>query len=459
MNTHFKTALGPLLLSFLIPVLAGYAREELSLEAGWELVRQHHGSIAAAQSQIDSRRSLESATRGLLRPQIDLETRYTHLDSQVNIDLEPVRQVMLALHPQVDAGRIPPFVTTVQERDFTRATLIASWPVYTGGRIQAARGAARAAVSEAHAMLDLTEAELLKSYVQRYGSVVLALQSLNLQREREQSLERHLKRAELLAAAGQIAQVDVLHARVTLGEAQRDRSRAESSLRVAREALDSWTGRNAPADETLETLPLIPIPPSLSPSLTADMDRHPALERLQHLEDQASYGLKAEKGRWHPEVYLFGKRELIESGLTLLDPEWAVGLGLRWSILDRSSRRDRVLSAGFLLRQLRETQQQAERDLATLALQSLEQWKQAMETHAQLVGVEELTEEALRMREHAFAEGQATSLDVVDAQLAYQRVQLAKALARYESVVAAVKTSDAMGEVSRFWQWKAMALE
>lgn len=437
-----------------LPLWSQPVQPHRSLESGWSALLERHGGIEAAESRIASRRALQHATRSLLLPQLDLETRYTAMDEAIEIDLDPIRQVILSLHPQVDGRMIPPFQTVVQERDFVRGAVQMTWPLYTGGRITAARKAARASVAESEAQLRQTQSTLMRDYVRRYFAVALAVRALSLREEREVAMEKHLARAQKLEAAGQVAHVDVLHAQVSRDEAQRDRKCAASDLRVAQEALEAWTGWQVESGAALDPLELMPLPAELRDVEAGPDSEHPTLERLRQLEAQAEQSLAAEQGRRLPELYLFGKQELVQSGLTMLDPEWAVGVGMRWSLLDRSSRTDRIVSAKQQVREIRALEGQAAVDLRTLVLQSIEQWRHAVDNHAWLERSEELAREALRVREQAFSEGQATSLDVVDAHLAVQRVSLGKAMAQYESLVAAATTADAMGQAEQFWNWR-----
>ena len=59
-------------------------------------------------------------------------------------------------------------------------------------------------------------------------------------------------------------------------------------------------------------------------------------------------------------------------------------------------------------------------------------------------------EEYLRVRTRAFQEGYATSLDVVDAQLALSRVQTERLMAVYEYDVALAQLLEASGLSERF---------
>ena len=379
--------------------------------------------------------------------------RATRINEPIEIDLDPIRQVILNLHPQVGSTQLPEFRTRVQDREFLQSSVNVVWPVYTGGRVSAARSAASARIRQTEAELMQTEAELLGEYVRRYFAVALAERAVALHEEQVASMEKHLSKAIQLQDNGQIAKVERLHAEVAFDEAKRNHSEAQSDLRVAREGLAAWFDQ--PADQwTLASKLKLVHPPVEEPHSTQQRPgRHPSLLLLDAMRQGAEQAVQAERGSLRPEVYLFGRQELNRSDLTAIDPEWAVGVGLNWSIWDRDGRRQRVHAARHQTRQLESIRAQAEKDLDTLAIQSLEQWRQSANRFYSLGSSLQLAAENLRVRELAFTEGQATSLDVVDARLTYQRALLARALSQYETLVFAAQTAEALGSIGLFWQW------
>ncbi len=97
--------------------------------------------LKAAEHEVARRQYEAGAADGLRWPTVDLDARATRIDAPIVIDLDPIRQTILALHPTVPAGHIPPFEAEIQSDSFFKAQAWATWPLYTGGRITAARNA------------------------------------------------------------------------------------------------------------------------------------------------------------------------------------------------------------------------------------------------------------------------------------------------------------------------------
>src|SRR6185295_9198528 len=132
------------------------------------------------------------------------------------------------------------------------------------------------------------------------------------------------------------------------------------------------------------------------------------LEEIVAQKAQAGESVKAERGRFQPEVYLFGKRELNQSDLTSTDPHWVAGIGLNFPLLDRSNRMARVRAARSQVRRVEYLEAEARRKVTTLVEKNRRELQNAVEQYQAYGPTMELTAEVMRLRQTAFAEGLAT---------------------------------------------------
>lgn len=140
--------------------------------------------------------------------------------------------------------------------------------------------------------------------------------------------------------------------------------------------------------------------------------------------------LRAERGSFLPTLGAFGRREIYTGDLTLLDPEWAVGLVAEWTLFDGSQRRARVDQAAARSDRVAALRADAERQIELLVRQRHEQLIAALARLDSFATTRELAEESLRAQQLAFEEGLASSLDVIDAELALSRLRLGELDAR-----------------------------
>ncbi len=263
--------------------------------------------------------------------------------------------------------------------------------------------------------------------------------------------QTHLDHALRLEQEGLISRAERLHAEVALAEADRQCRHARGQLEIARTALALFLDlEREPA-----TLSAPPVPDAVPLPDTARLrrlarDNHPLLGTLDAKRAMAAEGVRAEQGRLYPELFAFGRRELVTSDLTILEPEWAVGLGVNWPLLDRTDRVNRLRAARLREREVAAMAEQARRDLETLVESRALDARQAADQYAALGSLLELARENLRVRERAFAEGLATSLEVVDARVGLAQAETARAAARYLFTVHYALLLEAAGCTEEF---------
>jgi len=429
------------------------------LAEAWERVRTSHAALAAARLETDRRDEERHAARSLYGPQVEVVGRYTVIDQPIVIDLDPLRGAILALHPSVPSAAMPSFVQPVQDAQFLRAQLTAVWPVYTGGRIRAAQRAAAAGVDEAEAGFRVTADHLFSELVRRYYGAQLACVVRSMRVATLDGLTGHLRQAEALEREGQIARAERLHAQVARDEAERELMRAETQVVIAERALASLFGGEEPVTPAsplfLLTEPLQP----LEDFLREAQERHPAIDRIAAQRAQAAAAVAGERGRLRPEVYLFGTKELNRSDLTLLDPDWAVGIGLRLVLFERTDRTHRLAAARLQVRRVDFFTTDLRDKLRLLVEQSYREADLARRHYASLLSSLDLARENQRVREVAFREGQGTSLDVVDARLTLLRAETGRAVAMAEYAVALAGLFEASGQSERFMETEERATE
>jgi outer membrane protein TolC len=431
----------------------------LTFAEAWQQVRTVNPALEAARVETDRRGEERLAARSLYGPQVELSARYTMIDEPIVIDVDSIRSVILGLHPTVPSTAIPSFIEPVQDKHFTRAQLTAVWPVYAGGRIRAAQRAAAAGVDEAEASTRTTSGHLFSELVRRFYGAQLARVVRSMRADTLTSLTEHFRQAELLEREGQIARAERLHAQVARDEAERDLMRAETQVQIAQAALAGLFGRDEPVKPD-SPLFLVSEPlPSLATFLRAGEAQHPALDMIDAKRAQAAAGVAVERGRLKPEVYLFGAQELNRSDLTLLDPDWAAGVGVRVVLFERSDRTHRLAAAKLQERRVGLLRDDLRDNLHILIEKSYREADLARRQFASFVSTLELAQENLRVREVAFGEGQGTSLDVVDARLTLLRAETARAVSTAEYVVALANLLEASGQPDRFIDYEASATE
>ena len=159
------------------------------------------------------------------------------------------------------------------------------------------------------------------------------------------------------------------------------------------------------------------------------------------------------------EVALLGNYSLYEEDnlVSELEPDWFVGMGVKLPLLDRSGRSGKRLAAKSLVAKVRALRKQARQDLSLLVERTYRQATQAIAEHNGLASSLKLAIKTLELREKAFDQGLATSLDVIDARLYVAAVKTQRSHAAYTYVTKLAGILAISGELDDFAAYQETA--
>ena len=338
------------------------------------------------------------------------------------------------------------FRMKVQDDVFFNARLTAIWPIFTGFKIYSAYDAAKENVNAKKAAFDMAQNTILMDVATKYFTLRLAEELTVLRESTKKNLEEHLARSKKLEEGGQISKAERLRAEVALAEAENALDDSYRDQTLARLALASLlhTDTNITA-----------ITPVMAPEQTFGMeefkqlalDRHPGLRQLRTERKRSQDAVSAARADYYPTVALFAYKELYTRDLTLLEPDWAVGAKMQWDLFKGGETRSKVSNARALDRSLSSMEEQTMDNIGLLVEKRWREMEHAKSRLESLKKTRELAEEAHRSQTLAYEAGLATGLDVVDAELALSRLQVADLKAHYDAVVAWLGLLEASGEV------------
>ncbi|EJL9412212.1 TolC family protein [Vibrio cholerae] len=425
----------------------------LSFQEAWDLLQQQNNSLAAQRANVERYAHLKDATQNLNLPSVSVGANFTRLDQDVTLSgkqiFDSTGQALPAL-AQLVAG-IGSIQSTITERDIFTSSIRAIWPIFTGGRITAAQDAAAGKEDEAQSQLAMEIQARYEDLAKYYFSVVLAKEVLATRIAVEEGLTQHRDNALKLEQQGQIAHVERLQADASLDKAKVERKKAQKTLDIAQSALTQILG----ATETVEPSGMLFINTSLPPMhafIEQTLNTYPGLSLLDAKEKQASSLIKAEQGKYYPEVYLYGDYSLHEddSLASQMKPDWLVGVGVNIPLIENSGRSEQVKAANSAVNQVRYLKAQAKQDLSVLVEKTYLEAEQALEEVTGLNSSLNLAQENLRLRQKAFSQGLSTSVDVVDAELYLASIRTQQSLASFNYLISLNKLLALSSEMSSF---------
>ncbi|MEZ8018585.1 TolC family protein [Vibrio splendidus] len=437
----------------------GYAAP-LTFSEAWQILQENNNSLAAQQANVERYQHLQNSTSSLNLPSITLGANYTHLDSDVTINGEQFTNSLSGVPAGLSGiGAALPGLTsalggitsTITEQDIFSSSIRAVWPIFTGGRITAAQNAAEGKSEEAQSQLLMEKQARYEDLSKYYFSVILAEDVVKTRQAVEAGLTQHRDFAIKLEQQGQIARVERLQADASLDKAVVERTKAQNDLKIAQLALTQILGQSQSVEPS-EQLFINKNLPHMDVFIDQTLMTYPGLKILDAKEKQASSLIKAEKGKYYPEVYLYGDYSLYEddSLASEMKPDWLVGIGVNVPLLDTSGRSDKVAAAHSAVSQVQFLKSQAKQDLTVLVQKTYLEANQAIEEVQGLNSSLSLAQENLLLRKKAFTQGLSNSLEVVDAELYLASIKTQQSAARFKYLISLNKLLALTSEMNAY---------
>ncbi|MHA6614476.1 TolC family protein [Photobacterium damselae] len=454
---------------FALSPIAGQA-ESVSFSQAWQTVVSQNEGLAAERTKVDQAKYLQDAAWDLNLPQVSVGANYTRLDDNVEISPSDLFSSMPA--SGTDAGKVISqlaeqlskltgtdfnslFTSQITDKDVFTSSIRAIWPIFTGGRINAAQAIAEGKTEEAKYMLAMKKQATYEDLSRFYFGVVLAEQVYKTRQEVEAGLKQHFEHAVKLQQQGQIARVERLQAEAAYDKAKVETQKSKRDLEIVQVALTKLLNASSPITPTT-TLFTNEQLPNLDSFLSQTLTTYPGLHLLDAKRKQANGLIDVEKGKYYPEVYLYGNYNIYDghSLAAELTPDWAVGVGVNIPLIDNTGRSGKLKAAHSAVSQVNHLQVQAKQDLSVLVEKTYKEANQALEEYQGLQSSLNLANENVRLREKAFSQGLSTSLDVVDAELFLASIKTQRLAASYQYITSLTRLLAISGQMSEFNQYQ-----
>ncbi len=412
----------------------GFTDARTMLHARADIMRADNAEIARAEAEAEAAKSLSG-------PKVDLNTMQMWGTKTVDLGMHTGVGALAnvpGLHPVV-GGMLTKLddinIHFKDELDGPRASVNAIWPIYTGGLISAQQDQLKHRVSETRADRDIRENSLDAELAAKYWGVQLARSIENLRASVLTDEEEALRKAQRFEAKGLISKIERMSVQVARDTARREWVAAGTGARVAETELmrmlreEDLGGLNTPLFILTGDLG------TLSEWQQKAEAQSPVLQKMNALQARAHEGVNAAEASFKPTVYAFGTKNLIKHYLTLPEPDWMAGVGVRITLWDNRDRSARLRAADSLVTKASAARAEAKNEIASAVEVAFLRVTQAREEFDLTASTVDLARENLRLRTKSFAEGLSTSTDVDTARTQLTGAEIARRAAAYKFVV------------------------
>ena len=425
---------------------------ELSIDESRDLMVQHSASLKAADAEVQMARRERQRVNALWWPHLQAEGAYMHLSERVEVRqplsyyTDPIKADVQRIVPGEELvtgllDRVGDYTFTfpLLPQDIASVGLTAEWVAFSGGKRIYADRVAQRLVDVAQIGSERVASAEQVLLVERYYGLVLARHTTEVCHQRYEAMQRHYADVLRMEQVGLIDKAARLATQVAMEEARREWHHAGSVEQVRQTALKELIGLSGNDAEIVPTSPLL-VPDELPMEdvfMGSMLQDNPTLASLSLEEQMTGDKLRVDLGGYLPEVALFGKQTLWAHGLpSNLMPRTVVGVGFAWNLFDGLDRERKVAQTKLAQQTLAWSREEAEADLKVMVSELYTTLQRTRDDLRVLDSTITLSEELLRMRRAAFAEGMATSTELIDAENSLAIAHLARLTAQYAYQVA-----------------------
>lgn len=410
---------------------------EQALVKSYDISNQH---AEAQKSRLDQLKAKQTYL-----PNLTINSSYTLLNDDIMMVI-PQLKIPLAL-PGLPAGySLEPKLAPIklQNKNIFRTDITAQMILFTGFR---APMLAHAAMHKEKALTYMTEqmrSQIILDVVSAYDKLALIDQSMIVLNQSSKRLDEEGTVALKAKSVGLITSYDMTRIDVARQELRSKQVELNSGRKLVAARLQQLTGTSKDLIVTIHPS----LMPCLVPPTDSTVDNRAELKALNEVVKATEFKHKADKGAYLPTVAAFGKRELIKQDLSALDPLWAVGVGLKWSVFD-GLQNYREIQKSMLDQEIARNSANKTKELLEL---NLEQARLNLDQCNELIGVSiekrKYAQQALDISRKEYQNGLNTITELLTTETEFQKVSLEYQQSVYNQRLSTLQLLEATGNLT-----------
>ena len=293
-------------------------------------------SFNTEQSKID-----QKLAKAVFLPKLTFNANYIRLNDDLTFD-DDTQNLLIATQKLLikEAVGIPfndPFpeniplteITNLQDKNILKSSVDLDWVLFSGLEVTNAIKASKHKEASLNYIGIAEKDKIALKIIEAYDKLALVYASKRVLNTSETYLdeqEYYVKKAIENGLASPIGRKKIELAQQQLAAKQLDFNHNKTLLV---EVLHQLTGENRGSLYLLN-----PILHSFSIDSLSSTEKRNEVKALEEAKKATLYKVKMEKSNFIPKLALKGHYEFIEDDLSLLDPKWYVGAGIKWNVFD-----------------------------------------------------------------------------------------------------------------------------
>lgn len=413
------------ILTFLVAVAAcAQEAEQVPVYNLQQVVRtalESHSSLRMSAGEVLAARAQVGQVAAHFRPQISAQAGYTLLEEAPSFSMPNMGTLVFG------------------EEDNWTLNLGLQFPLYTGGKLEAMKSGAQAAVAMADEDLQRQRQTVANNAAQAYFRALEARRMIGVLQEQTTMLEEAVRVASAMYEQEVVAKIDMLRPTVALGGARNALSEVQTGYHTALAALVETMGLPPGTVIDIEETPLDhPAPGAPDEEWQLAWQLRPEVRNLQAQQAAVRAQLAIARSQLRPQVGLWARSEFERPSFYPETGTLSGGLMVTQTLTDGGASRAAVREAKARQEQLKAADEYLRYGIAVQVQVTISQIENARKRADTAASTLELAREALRLAQVGYANEVSTMLDVLQAQAAQTA-----AAADYEGAMSAVRQAYA----------------
>jgi outer membrane protein TolC len=438
---------------------------KLTIQDCIDLALRNNHARSASRYSIEIAEAQHRQALSAYWPQVGVKATYSILDEDPNfifpgstVSLQGMTITVNTPNGPYELSSLPVPEQKVKLMDRMNfiASLNATLPLYTGGKVSSIVRQAEQGIRAAKEESRRTDLQVINDTTRYYYGVVLGNELLKIGRDTLSRMEVTLELTENLytKGSGRVKKTDYLRNKTVVEWLRSAVSSLEANEKLAKAALTNSMGIpwNTPIEVSANALPFAPIRDDLQNLVSEAYRFSPDWSRMDAGLAAAEAKISEARSGHLPKVGLFGNLTRIENSYDqgIVTPEnknsWAIGIGLEIPLFDGLRTTNEVREAKARLAKLKEQQLLLREGIALqvkhLFIQLVRSQDQQTSTEAAAVSAEENRS----LNERAYQEELVETKDVIEAQLMESLMKAQHLKTRYDHLESRANLAFVVGK-------------
>jgi outer membrane protein TolC len=452
MNNKLLSAYISLVLLIVIFALGDVKAQDtvyMSLSSAVDSAMVNNSQVRRFKQAVIEKEYMSKASVGNFFPSVDVVGGFTYFSANPEINMSQVKESVDDMFGKYGAviakelnlsdesqeaiynkivggmGKLPAYNIIIDQQNYPNLNVVATQPLFMGGKIIAGKKFADAELFYANEELRKVSNDVVKETVERYFGVVLLQQVVEVRKQVVKGMKRHERQAVRAIEIGVIPKHELLRAQVAVANAERDLTDDENKLELAKMALHSSLGLPDTVDVVVtDSLKFKLIPTNLDDVRQMAYSQQPIFKMIDQKKVMVQQKHAVELSEFMPQIAAWGQYSAFRSEYPVIMPPFMVGIQAHINIFHGMQKFNKLKSTRYLAQQVELADEYAHEQINLWVNKSWRDATYKKERYIKMKPSVELARKNLEINEKRFEEGLGKSIDVIDARLLYEGAEL-----------------------------------